>query len=83
MKIQAKMRFMKKVLIGCFLILLIFTGVALVANFRGIDIADSLIYSFFAAFGIETAVSAVIKINENKEANNYANSAADHSDADE
>jgi hypothetical protein len=59
-------RFMKKVLIGCFFILLVFTAVALFANFKGIEISDSLIYSFFGAFGVEALVSAVIKISEVK-----------------
>ncbi|MGI5898646.1 MAG: hypothetical protein ACOX8S_01845 [Christensenellales bacterium] len=58
---------MKKVLIGCFFILLVFTAVALAANFKGIEISDSLIYSFFGAFGVEALVSAVIKISEVKE----------------
>ena len=83
---QAPPRFMKKVLVGCFFILLIFTATVIAASFHGVDITDSLIYSFFGAFGIEATVSAMIKMKENtqksEEEHEYDSSGA-HENADE
>jgi len=71
------MRYLKKLLIGCFAALGAFTAAVLVLCLLGAAVPDSLIFSFFGAFGAEIILSAIIKITETKEGVKYGNQASD------
>lgn len=61
------MRYLKKLLLGCFIALGVFTAAVLALCVLGAAVPDSLIYCFFGAFGAEIILSAIIKITETKE----------------
>ena len=71
------MRYLKKLLLGCFIALGVFTVAVLTLCVLGADVPDSLIYCFFGAFGAEIILSAIIKITETKEGVQNGNQISD------
>ena len=61
------MRFMKRVLVFCFLALIVFSTVAIVYQCTtGQELSPTLVQWFYTVFGVELAASAFLKIAEIK-----------------
>lgn len=59
------MRFMKRVLIFCFLAMIVFSTVAIVYQCAsGQELSPTLVQWFYTAFGVELAATALLKIAE-------------------
>ena len=61
------MRFMKRVLVFCFLAMIVFSSVAIVYQCTtGQELSPTLVQWFYTVFGVELAASAFLKIAEIK-----------------
>lgn len=59
------MRFMKRILVFCFLAMIVFSIIAIVYQcVTGQELSSTLIQWFYTVFGVELAASALLKIAE-------------------
>lgn len=59
------MRFMKRILVCCFLAMIVFSIIAIVYQcVTGQELSSTLIQWFYTVFGVELAASALLKIAE-------------------